>query len=143
MNNLRRTTAVGVAGLMAAGIALAGGAPANAAYPPKPQLPLTVKPKNKTTYNSGTWNTIITTSFTSNQGVVKRSVVGTSLRPSAAGEVRFIRTRITRKGGVQVKVVGTGPVRVKVRMRAIPKPKFKGDVRASKTFKRTWTLRPN
>ncbi len=109
---------------------------------PEPKrLPLRLRETNRKTYVFNQFVTLINFSNTRTEGVVKRSVVGRPVRPSAAGEVRFIRTQITRRGGVRVKVQGYGKVRVFVRMRAVPKPRFVGEWLPSKRYRNAWILR--
>jgi hypothetical protein len=85
--------------------------------------------------------TVIKRSKTNKYGTLKYRVRCRPLQSSAAGEVSYCRTKVTKKGGVKVKVFGYRKVKVTVWITATPKPKYRGTWTRN-SFKRTWILRP-
>lgn len=107
---------------------------------PRKPLPLEVKSnaKKKITFTNK-FVTLIKSSKTNNNGVVKRRVICRPVKPSAAGEVSFCRAVITRKGGIKVKVRGYGKVKVTVLMTARPKAGSRDEWKPTR-YRRTWIL---
>ena len=104
------------------------------------KLPLKVKAKyGKKRYTPSTWTALVTRSTTNEFGTLKYRVSARRLRASSAGEVEYATWKTTSKGAVLVRVRGYETVRVRIWIKAVPKP----DARSlwkSNQWKGTWTL---
>lgn len=101
-------------------------------------LPIYVDPVKKC---KGDTCTVVKRSRTNKYGTLKYRTKCRPLGTSAAGEVSYCRTRVTKKGAVKVRVFGYRKVKVTVWITAKPKPKYK-DAWKTSTWKRSWILRP-
>ncbi len=113
-------------------------AQAKATVTVKQVLPIHVDPVNKC---KGNTCTVVKKSKTNNKGTLKYRTTCRPVGSSAAGEVRYCRTKVTKKGAVKVTVFGYKKVKVTVWITAKPKPKYK-DAWKANTWKRTWIVRP-
>lgn len=69
--------------------------------------------------------------------------IRTSCRPvgrAANGDVRYCRTKVTKRGAVKVKVIGYPKVKVTVRIQARPKPGSRQELEAQ-IGKSSWIIR--
>lgn len=110
--------------------------------PVRPQLPLIVRSNKKAKFTPGEFVPLVKSSRTNQDGVIKRRVLCRPLLTSAAGETSFCRVRVTRNGGVKVKVQGYKRVKVTVQMTARPK-KGKATEWRSNRYRESWILRGN
>ncbi|TXH40255.1 MAG: hypothetical protein E6Q90_14505 [Actinobacteria bacterium] len=87
-------------------------------------------------------NRILTKKIKTNSScvLVKPVVLCRPITTTAAGETAFCETTITKKGRIKVKTKGYDAVRVRVIVRAKPKPGFEDRWKA-KTWRKTWILR--
>jgi uncharacterized repeat protein (TIGR01451 family) len=113
-------------------------AQAKATVTVKTPLPIHVDPVNKC---KGNTCTVVKKSRTNDKGTLKYRTKCRPLGSSAAGEVKYCRTKVTKKGAVKVTVFGYKQVKVTVWITATPKPKYK-DTWTKNTWKRTWIVRP-
>ena len=113
-------------------------AQAKATVTVKQVLPIHVDPVNKC---KGNTCTVVKKSKTNDKGTLKYRTKCRPVGSSAAGEVRYCRTKVTNKGAVKVTVFGYKKVKVTVWITAKPKPKYK-DAWKANTWKRTWIVRP-
>ncbi len=84
--------------------------------------------------------TLVEASKTNKNG---RLTIRTSCRPvgrAANGDVRYCRTKVTKRGAVKVKVIGYPKVKVTVRIQARPKPGSRQDWKRS-SWQRSWIIR--
>lgn len=109
--------------------------------PSKPRLPIITDTVNRKTFEPGSFVTLVDSSRTKKQGVLKYRTRCRSVKASASGEASYCKVRVTKAGRVKVKVMGYRKVRVTVYIRAVPKPKYRDQWRVN-TWKRTWVLKP-
>jgi hypothetical protein len=105
------------------------------------KLPLRVKAKKGALrYTPSTWTPLVKWSKTNIFGLLKYRVTVRPLGSAASGEVKYATWRTTHKGGVQVRIRGYEDVRVRVWIRAVPKPDASSEWKAN-SWRATWTLR--
>jgi len=107
---------------------------------PTGKKPLPVDVKTDVTCKGSTC-TLVKKSKTNKYGKLKYRVHCRPLKSSAAGEVSYCRTSVSKKGAVKVHVKGYKKIRVTLWIVATPKPKYKDTWKAN-SWKRTWVLRP-
>ncbi len=100
------------------------------------QLPINVDP-----VKNCKGGTCVKASKTNKYGTLKYRTKCRPVGSSAAGEVSYCRTKVTKNGAVKVKVFGYRKVKVTVWITAVPKPKYK-DTWNRNTWRRTWVIRP-
>jgi hypothetical protein len=84
--------------------------------------------------------TLVKKSKTNKKGTLKYRVRCRPVGSSAAGEVRYCRTRVGKNGAVSVTIKGYPKVKVTLWITAVPKPKYK-DTWVRNTWKRTWVIK--
>ena len=84
--------------------------------------------------------TLVKKSKTNKKGTLKYKVRCRPVSSSAAGEVRYCRTKVGKNGAVSVTIKGYPQVKVTLWITAVPKPKYK-DSWVRNTWKRTWVIR--
>jgi uncharacterized repeat protein (TIGR01451 family) len=72
--------------------------------------------------------------------VLKPVIICRPIGSSASGETAFCVTKVTKRGRIRVNTRGYDAVRVRVLVRARPKPKQRATWKAN-TWRQTWTLR--
>jgi hypothetical protein len=108
--------------------------------PPRSTCPVVVKLVTPKPKKAG--NRLLVKRITTNTKckTLKPIVICRPIGSSAAGETAFCVTKLTKRGRIRVKTGGYDTVRVRVVVRAKPKPKLRAQWKAN-TWRGTWILR--
>ncbi len=104
-------------------------------------LPLTVHAKSSAKKITRTGSTkVVSSASTSSKGQLQIRVTCSIGRTMPRGDVRYCSYTYNSKGKVVVTTFGYKNLTVKVKIRAVPKKKYKGQVTASSWWSRTWKV---